>query len=377
MKKVYKRFQYVFLALGVVASAFVAHAQDNRGGSCWFGNYEANFTDASNISPNYLFALPYEGYSGMTITHLCMTGNNTNSGVQLALYADNNGAPSTLLGYTALHNVAQGPMVLPISPVQLSYTGTYWIAMIFGSQGNHVSINQSAVNTVYYMTDTYGNGVPPTFNTALNYAGQDFNLWAAAAYYVEEDVNSCGPYVFNTQTYTSNATVETSYNDGGCYTFITTNINIFPELDLSVSQSGSTLTANQTGVAYQWVDCNLKGLPIDGATGQSFTPSESGLYAVQITSPDCVEYSECIELTVSGVGIESNQEQFVNLYPNPANNLLNVELKDFAKIQILSVSGQVILDLDAAQTHQVDLSSLSQGVYFVRANNETLRFVKQ
>jgi hypothetical protein len=367
----------LLLVAGIASAVSTTHAQDDRGGACYFGNYNANYTEASNISPNFLLAFPYQGYNGMTITHLCMTGNNTNSGVQLALYANNNGAPSTLLGYTALHNVTQGPMILPINPVQLSYTGTYWIAMIFGSQGNHVSINQSTSNSVYYMASTYGNGVPSTFNTSSSYIGQDFNLWAAAANYMEEDVNSCGPYVFNSETYTSNATVETSYDDNGCYTFITTNINIFPELDLSVSQAGSTLTANQTGVAYQWVDCNQKGLPINGATGQSFTPTESGIYAVQITSTECVEYSECVEVTVSGVGIESNQEQFVNLYPNPANNVLHVELKEIEKIQILSVSGQVIMDLDAAQTHQVDLSALSQGVYFVRVNNEILRFVKQ
>jgi hypothetical protein len=377
MKKIYFRFKSISALLGLSMTVFFAGAQDDRGGACYFGNYNANFSEVSYLNPNFLVAYPYQGYSGMTITHLCMTGNNTNSGVQLALYGDNNGAPGSLLGYTALHNVTQGPMILPISPVEITSSGQYWIAMIFENEGTHISMTTQVTNTVYYMSYTYGNGVPSTFNTTLSYTNEDYNLWAAAAYIVEEDVNSCGPYTLNGQTYSSNETVEVFTNNDGCYSFVTTNINVFPALDLTIVQDGNTLTVNQTGAAYQWVDCNMKGQPIDGATSQSFTPTASGIYAVQLTTVDCVEYSECISVSLGNVSIENNEQQLVNLYPNPANNVIHVELKDFAKIQILSVSGQVLMDLDAAQTYQVDLTSLSQGVYFVRVNNETLRFVKQ
>jgi hypothetical protein len=377
MKGLYKNLGNANGLIVMLFFTLALNAQDDRGGACYFGNYNANFDGVGNIGNNFLLAFPYQGYSGMTITHLCMKGNNTNSGVQLALYGDNNGAPGALLGYTALHNVTLGDMILPISPVQITSSGQFWIAMIFEVQGNHVSLTNSSSNTVYYMTYTYGNGVPPTFNTVNSYTGQDFNLWAAAAYMAEEDVNSCGPFVLNGQTYTTSQTVETFEDNDGCYSFITTNINIFPALDLTITQNGNTLAVNQVGTAYQWVDCNNNNAPIAGATSQSFTPTVSGSYAVKITTSDCIQYSSCMNVSMDNVGLENNEQHFVNIFPNPANNVLNVELKDMAKIQILSLAGQVILDLDAAQTHQVDLSSLSQGVYFVRVNNETMRFVKQ
>jgi hypothetical protein len=377
MERLYKNLRNANWLIGMLFFTLALNAQDDRGGACWFGNYNANYTTEANIASNFLLAFPYQGYSGTTITHLCMKGNNTNSGVQLALYGDNNGAPGAVLGYTALHNVTNGDMILPISPVNIASSGQFWIAMLFENEGSHVSYSNVGNNPVYYMSYTYGTGVPPTFNTTLSYTGQDFNLWAAAAYVVEEDVNSCGPYTLFGQTYATSQTADTFIDENGCYSFITTNINIFPALNLTVTQNGNTLAVNQVGTAYQWVDCNNNNAPIAGATSQSFTPTVSGSYAVKITTSDCIQYSSCMNVSMDNVGLENNEQHFVNIFPNPANNVLNVELKDMAKIQILSLAGQVILDLDAAQTHQVDLSSLSQGVYFVRVNNETMRFVKQ
>jgi hypothetical protein len=374
MKKVYMNLRNAIFVGWMFLTTLSLTAQDNRGGACYFGNYAENFADAGSISANFLLAFPYTASTNMTITHLGMRGNNSGSGVQLALYSNNSqNAPGTLLGYTALHTVSAGDMFLPISPVQVD-AGSYWIAMIFENSGNHVNISFGTNNNVYYLSMTYGNGVPNSFSNPLSYTGQDFLLWATAAATSEININSCGPYEYNGQTITSTETIVSEINDTGCLTIETVNISIFPALDMTVAQVDGTLTANQVGAAYQWVDCNNNNAPIAGATSQSFTPTVSGSYAVQLTTVDCVELSECV--TVSGVGIENQSAQFVHVYPNPANNILHVELKDFAKIQIVSVSGQVILDLDAAQTHQVDLSSLSEGVYFVRANNETLRFVK-
>jgi hypothetical protein len=378
MKKVYMNLRNSIFIAGMFLTALSSTAQDSRGGACYFGNYAESFTDPSSISQNFLLAFPYTVFSPMAITHLGMRGNNTGSGVQLALYSNNSqNAPGTLLGYTALHTVGDGDMFLPISPVEVN-AGTYWIAMIFENFGNHVNIQSGTPNNVYYISLAYGIGVPNTFSNASSYPGQDFLLWATATEISEVNINSCGPYIYNGQTISSTQTIVTETNDNGCLSITTANITIFPALDITVAQADGTLTANQVGAAYQWVDCDNNNAPIDGATSQSYTPTVSGSYAVQLTTVDCLELSECIDVTVSGsgVGIENQTAQFVHVYPNPANNVLHVELKDFAKIQIVTVSGQVILDLEAAQTHHVDLSSLSQGVYFVRANNETLRFVK-
>jgi hypothetical protein len=53
-------------------------------------------------------------------------------------------------------------------------------------------------------------------------------------------------------------------------------------LDLSVTATSTTLSANATGVTYQWIDCDTN-TAIPGAINQVFEPTESGNYAVEIT----------------------------------------------------------------------------------------------
>ncbi|WP_274475831.1 LamG-like jellyroll fold domain-containing protein [Mangrovimonas aestuarii] len=68
-------------------------------------------------------------------------------------------------------------------------------------------------------------------------------------------------------------------------------------IDNTVSSDDTTLTANQTGATYQWVDVDNANAPIADETNQTFTPSASGNYAVEITMGGCVETSETIAFT--------------------------------------------------------------------------------
>lgn len=71
--------------------------------------------------------------------------------------------------------------------------------------------------------------------------------------------------------------------------------------DNTLTVTSSTLTANQTGATYQWVDCDNANSPISGETGQSFTPTIEGNYAVEITEGTCVYMSSCVAMTICSV----------------------------------------------------------------------------
>ncbi len=73
-----------------------------------------------------------------------------------------------------------------------------------------------------------------------------------------------------------------------------------------------------------------------------------------------------------------------NVYPNPVNNILNIELKN-AKggyVEILNITGQTIKTTKIDNTNNViiEVSDLSKGVYLCRYNNEektkTIKFIK-
>jgi subtilisin family serine protease len=74
-------------------------------------------------------------------------------------------------------------------------------------------------------------------------------------------------------------------------------------------------------------------------------------------------------LTVVGVN-ESVKSMLWSLYPNPTAQVLNIQGldKDVKSIQIISLNGQVIKDLE--YTKQININDLSNGIYIVRLINE-------
>ncbi len=103
----------------------------------------------------------------------------------------------------------------------------------------------------------------------------------------------------------SYAVIETSFS---CGTGTSPCIQFCVGLNSSVSISGNTLSALQNGASYQWIDCDNGNAPISGATSQTFTPTTSGNYAVEITFNGCTGLSNCntVCLINSSVTVNGN-----------------------------------------------------------------------
>ncbi|WP_055442650.1 M28 family peptidase [Lacinutrix himadriensis] len=144
-------------------------------------------------------------------------------------------------------------------------------------------------------------------------------------------------------------------------------------IDNTVSQNANTLTANQNGTSYQWVNYDTN-TNIAGATNQSYTPIINGNYIVEISSGACVEKSAPI--TVTSLGIETFMDSDILLYPNPVKTNLMVEIpaiSDAVVLELYDITGKKILDKTSSGTKTVlDVSALSSGVYFlkIRTNNK-------
>ena len=85
--------------------------------------------------------------------------------------------------------------------------------------------------------------------------------------------------------------------------------------------------------------------------------------------------------TFQTVGVsELSQEKIkFTVYPNPANDILNVELltEDFIEFEILSVIGTKILSnrLKTGE-NSIDVSGLSPNFYFIRIGSQVIKFIK-
>jgi len=131
---------------------------------------------------------------------------------------------------------------------------------------------------------------------------------------------------------------------GGCSQASNVQIVEVVGVDNSVSVTGASLTANQTGAVYQWLDCDNGNQEILGEEDMLFTAIENGNYAVEVTLNGCVETSQCVNVN----GLSNGELEVVYMndpYPNPTFGNISIELYKSSvrsKIEVLDLTGKVI-----------------------------------
>jgi len=147
------------------------------------------------------------------------------------------------------------------------------------------------------------------------------------------------------------------------------------EIDPGLHVEGSTLTALQEGAMYQWLHCDLDFQPVAGAQNQSFTPSLSGNYAVLIQWAGCQDTSACVYALTTA--LDPADPARIRIFPNPAKDMLYIALPEETELDIFTLTGQRIHSQLAKAFHEVDISTYVPGIYFLKAGQNTFKFVKQ
>lgn len=65
------------------------------------------------------------------------------------------------------------------------------------------------------------------------------------------------------------------------------------------------------------------------------------------------------------VGVDENAAQAAVVYPNPANDVLNIAQEGAFTGKIVNELGQTVMNLQGAATQSFDISALDAGIYFV------------
>lgn len=139
-----------------------------------------------------------------------------------------------------------------------------------------------------------------------------------------------------------------------------------------ITQNGNTLTSTQSS-QYQWY---LNGVAISGATSQSYSPSQSGSYQVEITDASgCKVISAGFEFTWIGVP-ELNASETWGAFPNPSAGVIHLEnVDDGEKILIFDAVGNRTQSVVA---HGIlDMSVYPGGIYLLRLEEApSMGFIK-
>jgi hypothetical protein len=139
----------------------------------------------------------------------------------------------------------------------------------------------------------------------------------------------------------------------GCDSIVTINLFI-TKWDTAITVIDGTLEAVNQFANFQWVDCANNYAPIFGENVSSFTPGESGSYAVIIGDAECLDTSACYTVIVVGQDEPGILRDAV-VYPNPTRDYVYLTLP--AGIGAVDISLTDLLGRPLSSTQIIDVTS--------------------
>jgi hypothetical protein len=173
---------------------------------------------------------------------------------------------------------------------------------------------------------------------------------------------------------TPNTYTVTGTDANNCTDTASISIDINPMPIVTTTVDSITITANQSGATYQWINCSDSSI-IVGATSANYTATVTGNYSVIVTLNTCVDTAVCVNVSVSTLGIDniSSHAYFV-VYPNPSNGVFTVKSLHEGEFSIVNELGQTIqlFKLDVSNNYTAHIENLNKGVYFITGYNSNL-----
>ena len=247
--------------------------------------------------------------------------------------------------------------------------------------GFSVTVGTNTYNTTGVYTDVLvsSNGCDSTVTTDLTIKQPTTG---------SQTLVECAGFSVTVGTNTYNTTgvyTDVLVGSNGCDSTVTTDLTVEQAIDVTIDNSlAPTLSANQTGATYQWLDCDNGNAIIPSETAQSFTATANGNYAVEVTVGSCVDTSACEN--ISTVGVKEIANHVVSIYPNPTSGLFTINLNNLqgeVNYTITTLEGRIVKQANNITTNnvEVDLSNESKGVYLLRINegntNKVYKIVRQ
>ena len=230
-------------------------------------------------------------------------------------------------------------------------------------------------------TKTYGTVTTGTLFNASNWAIARISTTGAGGYndtvHIDDFVVYAGAY---DNTAPSAATVG-SYSiagnigwtapagglDGGGY--VVFKYTTMPNADNDPNQNGiyqvGSTTTNGTG--------SLIGTVAYIGTATTFTDTYvAGTYYKVYAVDKAFNYSDELLISDATLGVAKNEIEGLNIFPNPANDVINIQSASvkIASVEIYSLLGQRVLAQNELKNNQINVASLSRGMYLLKISAE-------
>lgn len=338
--------------------------------------------------------------SGSSSGNIVVTANNicgTSSPSNLAVTVDTvPAAPDSISGSTSVcSGISQTYNIIAI-PGATNYNWTLPSGWAGSSNSNSITtttglsggnITVTATNSCGTSSPTIlaisisGSGNVPAAPTSVT--GNDTVCAGTTQIYIADSVSGASNYSWTlpvgwTGTSTTNNINVVVGSTGGSISVTANNscgssaasnisINVNPMPNNTVTINNNIITAIQTGANYQWLNCTNNYSTILGETNQSFTATNNGDYAVEISLNGCIDTSSCNNIANVSINELNSISEYI-IYPNPNNGSFKVEFLNKAetyKLAIVNTLGQTLVAFRTENEININLN-IEDGVYFVK-----------
>lgn len=200
-------------------------------------------------------------------------------------------------------------------------------------------------------------------------------------------VGSASTYSWNTGPTTTSIVVSpssnTTYTAAGfnsfCYGLATTTISVSNSITVSASASNPTIctgestTITTTGAAtYTWSTGS-------NSTSIVVSPTTTTSYSVNGQNGSCSGNASLSIVVDPCTGIKENKsEVHFLIYPNPSNEIVNVNVEKISGLQIIDMLGKIVLETKLQNLNNtINISHLSNGVYYFKLKQGDVTAVKK
>jgi hypothetical protein len=359
------------------------------------GSSQTYSVAAVSGATSYTWTLP-SGWSGTSSSNsipvtvganngnITVTANNAcgSSNATTLTIVVNPGAPaqpSTITGNTIVcKNSTQTYSVSSTGATSYTWTlpngwtgssSTNSISPTVGANGGTISVigingcGSSPAQTINITVNAIPNVTANASATSVCQGNQVTLTGSGAASYTWDNGVTDG--VAFTPTTTITYTV-TGTDANGCSNTDQIKVTVNPLPNVSVSNNANTLTVNQAGATYQWIDCNNNNAPISEATNQSFIPATDGSYAVVVILNGCSHTSACQNFVITDINLQSLSKVPFSIYPNPNHGNFIIQSTKTGVYELIDITGKVINTYIITNTQETVNENLPTGMYFVK-----------
>ena len=253
-------------------------------------------------------------------------------------------------------------------------------------------------STITNLSDFTGNHNGTLNSFALTASTSNWVLSSAGINAINQNSNivtgtdtrtECGPYEWidgNTYTSDNNSAMFTIVGGAanGCDSIVTLDLTTNQVSDITTSLNGVSITANNSNATSLWLDCDNNFSVISNEVSQTFTPSQNGNYAVQLSENGCVDTSNCVSISTVSLS-ESDFATKIITYPNPTEGEFSVDLGSFyekIEVSIKDIHGRLVQESNFYAQQLLTFSiDAPAGVYFLSLDADDqkviIRFVKK